>query len=61
MLASYHRTIGFYSCTFFQVETILDEWRDYKLSVPTYGAIILNEDLTQVGANSLHDVIGVEL
>ncbi len=32
----------------FQVEKILDDWRDYKLSVPTYGAIILNEDLSQV-------------
>ena len=31
-----------------QVEKILDDWRDYKLSVPTYGAIILNEDLSQV-------------
>ncbi|XP_077285434.1 decapping mRNA 2 [Arctopsyche grandis] len=27
---------------------ILDNWREYKLSVPTYGAIILNEDLSHV-------------
>ena len=32
----------------FQVEDVLDDWRDYKLSVPTYGAIILNEDLSKV-------------
>lgn len=30
------------------VETILENWRQYKISVPTYGAIMLNEDLTQV-------------
>ena len=30
------------------VHVILEEWRQYKISVPTYGAIILNEDLTQV-------------
>ena len=30
------------------VETILDDWRQYKLSVPTYGAIMLNEDMSRV-------------
>ena len=35
----------------FQVEDVLDDWRDYKLSVPTYGAIILNEDLSKVQSN----------
>jgi len=30
------------------VDTVLEDWREYKLSVPTYGAIILNEDLTRV-------------
>ena len=30
------------------VETILDDWRSYKLSVPTYGAIMLNEDMSRV-------------
>jgi hypothetical protein len=37
---------------YFQVENILDDWRDYKLSVPTYGAIILNEDLSKVRTGS---------
>nr|CAD7439151.1 unnamed protein product [Timema bartmani] len=27
---------------------ILDKWREYKQSVPTYGAIVLNEDMSQV-------------
>lgn len=31
-----------------KVEQILDDWRDYKLSVPTYGAIILNENLSKI-------------
>jgi len=30
------------------VDEILENWRQYKITVPTYGAIILNEDLTQV-------------
>lgn len=31
-----------------QVLDVLKEWREYKRSVPTYGAILLNEDMTQV-------------
>jgi len=31
-----------------EVDEILENWRQYKISVPTYGAIMLNEDLTQV-------------
>ena len=31
-----------------QVDQIIEDWRQYKISVPTYGAIILNEDLTKV-------------
>lgn len=30
-----------------QVLDVLKEWREYKRSVPTYGAILLNEDMTQ--------------
>lgn len=30
------------------VATIMADWREYKLTVPTYGAIILNQDLTKV-------------
>ena len=30
------------------VDEILENWRQYKISVPTYGAVILNQDLTQV-------------
>ena len=30
------------------VDQVLENWRDYKLAVPTYGAIILNQDLTKV-------------
>jgi len=31
-----------------RVEEIVDEWREYKLSVPTFGAIILNPGLDKV-------------
>ncbi|XP_076231037.1 decapping mRNA 2 [Calliopsis andreniformis] len=30
------------------IDNILDQWRDYKQNVPTFGAIVLNEDLTKV-------------
>lgn len=30
------------------LDVVLEQWREYKQSVPTYGAILLNEDLTQV-------------
>ena len=30
------------------VDQILENWKQYKMAVPTYGAIMLNEDLTQV-------------
>lgn len=30
------------------VDKILEDWKQYKLSVPTYGAIILSEDLKHV-------------
>ncbi|KAG7189900.1 hypothetical protein KM043_006070 [Ampulex compressa] len=30
------------------IDNILEQWREYKQSVPTFGAIVLNEDLTQV-------------
>ena len=31
-----------------QVDQIIEDWRQYKISVPTYGAILLNEDLSKV-------------
>lgn len=31
-----------------RVDTIIEQWREYKQNVPTYGAIVLNEDLTKV-------------
>jgi len=31
-----------------RVEEIIDEWREYKLAVPTFGAIILNTSLDKV-------------
>lgn len=30
------------------LDTVLDNWREYKQSVPTYGAILLDTDLTHV-------------
>lgn len=31
-----------------KLNEILEEWKEYKLSVPTYGAIILSENLSHV-------------
>lgn len=30
------------------IDTVIEQWRGYKQSVPTFGAIVLNEDLTKV-------------
>lgn len=30
------------------LDKVIDDWRMYKSSVPTYGAIVLNEDYTKV-------------
>ncbi|XP_014300908.1 m7GpppN-mRNA hydrolase [Microplitis demolitor] len=30
------------------LDTILEQWREYKQSVPTFGAIVLNEDMSKV-------------
>ncbi|KAG8223120.1 hypothetical protein J437_LFUL000541 [Ladona fulva] len=30
------------------LDSVIAQWRDYKLAVPTYGAILLNNDLSQV-------------
>nr|ACO14725.1 mRNA-decapping enzyme 2 [Caligus clemensi] len=42
------RHIGFLREHVDQVGEILEEWKIYKLAVPTYGAIILNTDLTHI-------------
>ncbi|KAH0950144.1 hypothetical protein HN011_000550 [Eciton burchellii] len=31
-----------------RIDTVLEEWREYKQNVPTFGAIVLNEDMTKV-------------
>ncbi|XP_011299146.1 m7GpppN-mRNA hydrolase isoform X1 [Fopius arisanus] len=31
-----------------RIDSVLDQWREYKQSVPTFGAIVLNEDMTKV-------------
>jgi mRNA-decapping enzyme subunit 2 len=30
------------------IDAVLDQWKEYKQNVPTYGAIVLNEDMTKV-------------
>lgn len=42
------RHIGFLRGYADNIHEVLEDWRQYKMSVPTYGAIILNEDLSQV-------------
>ncbi|KAJ8687704.1 hypothetical protein QAD02_023498 [Eretmocerus hayati] len=43
-----YRHIPFLKPHLLKVDDILDKWREYKQNVPTYGAIVLNEDLTKV-------------
>lgn len=31
-----------------RIDYILEQWKEYKMNVPTFGAILLNEDLTKV-------------
>lgn len=31
-----------------RIDAVLEEWREYKQNVPTFGAIVLNEDMTKV-------------
>ncbi|NXC39966.1 DCP2 hydrolase, partial [Penelope pileata] len=45
--------VVFYHCPFLlpqgeDVQKVLDEWKEYKMGVPTYGAIILDETLENV-------------
>ncbi|XP_072439917.1 m7GpppN-mRNA hydrolase isoform X2 [Chiloscyllium punctatum] len=41
--------LGYWTtCAGDDVEKILDEWKEYKMGVPTYGAIILDEALENV-------------
>nr|ACO10213.1 mRNA-decapping enzyme 2 [Lepeophtheirus salmonis] len=42
------RHIGFLREHVGQMEEILENWKVYKLAVPTYGAIILNHDLSHI-------------
>lgn len=53
MVVSLTLVILFSHCPFLlpqgeDVEKILDEWKEYKMGVPTYGAIILDETLENV-------------
>ncbi|EZA53268.1 mRNA-decapping enzyme [Ooceraea biroi] len=31
-----------------RIDAVLEEWKEYKQNVPTFGAIVLNEDMTKV-------------
>ena len=31
-----------------RLDEVMDDWKSYKVTVPTYGAIILNPELTKV-------------
>lgn len=42
------RHIGFLRCHADNVDQILEDFKAYKLAVPTYGGIILNEDMSKV-------------
>lgn len=43
----------FYHCPYlssagYDVDAVIEQWRQYKSAVPTYGAILLNEKLNRV-------------
>jgi len=40
----FQQHIPFLNKHFDTVDQILDQWKNYKLSVPTYGAILVSED-----------------
>lgn len=45
----------FHHCPFLlphgeDVQKVLEQWKEYKMGVPTYGAIILNESLENVSS-----------
>ena len=42
------RHIPFLKPHVLHIEEVIEQWRGYKQSVPTFGAIVLNEDLTKV-------------
>jgi len=42
------RHIPRYSPMLIDFDVHYEKWREYKMSVPTYGAILLNDDLTKV-------------
>lgn len=49
----------FHHCPFLlphgeDVQKVLEEWKEYKMGVPTYGAIILDESLENVSIYLLH-------
>lgn len=39
------------------MQKVLEEWKEYKMGVPTYGAIILDESLENVSERKLKDFI----
>ena len=48
------RHLSLYECDFRpyvdSLDEVLEDWKSYKMAVPTYGAIILNPKLTKVRA-----------
>lgn len=51
--SSFTTSVLFQHCPFLlpngeDVQRVLDEWKEYKMGVPTYGAIILDETLENV-------------
>lgn len=39
------------------VQKVLDQWKEYKMGVPTYGAIILDETLDNVSKRPYDDAL----
>lgn len=42
------RHIPFLKAHVSRIDSVIEQWREYKQNVPTYGAIVLNDDLTKV-------------
>ena len=59
--SSFTDVISLYECDFRpyvdSLDEVLEDWKSYKMAVPTYGAIILNPKLTKVRACQEFDKI----
>ena len=52
------RHVGFLRGYADDVDTVLQDWKAYKLAVPTYGAIIMDDDCSNVSGSCVVQFCG---